>query len=113
MKISKIVLAMALALSSTVTLAAGDAAAGKAKFAMCQGCHGPNGVSPVPTYPTLAGKDAAYVKEQLENGIRLVTEYRSDTRAIALGVLIEAIFGTRELLGDWSLAVAMAIGLPL
>ncbi len=29
----------------------------------------------------------------------------------ALGVLIEAIFGTRELLGDWSLAVAMAIGL--
>jgi Na+/proline symporter len=29
----------------------------------------------------------------------------------ALGILIEAIFGTRELLGAWSLAVAMAIGL--
>ncbi len=65
MKISKIVLAMALALSSTVTLAAGDAAAGKAKFAMCQGCHGPNGIAPAPTYPNLAGKDAAFVKEQL------------------------------------------------
>lgn len=65
MKISKIVLAMALALSSTVTLAAGDAAAGKAKFVMCQGCHGPNGIAVAPTYPNLAGKDAAYVKEQL------------------------------------------------
>jgi len=29
----------------------------------------------------------------------------------ALGILIEAIFGTREALGAWSLAVAMAIGL--
>ena len=29
----------------------------------------------------------------------------------ALGILIEAIFGTRELLGEWSLAVAMLIGL--
>ncbi len=28
----------------------------------------------------------------------------------ALGILIEAIFGTRELLGAWSLAVAMAVG---
>ncbi|MDY7093661.1 MAG: sodium/proline symporter [Acidobacteriota bacterium] len=31
----------------------------------------------------------------------------------ALGVLIEAIFGTRELLGEWSLAVAMLIGLAV
>ncbi|MEM7049227.1 MAG: hypothetical protein AAF604_06185 [Acidobacteriota bacterium] len=29
----------------------------------------------------------------------------------ALGVLIEAIFGTREMFGEWSLAIAMAIGL--
>ncbi len=65
MEISKIVLAMALALSSTVTLAAGDAAAGKAKYAMCQGCHGANGISPTPANPSLAGKDAAFVKEQL------------------------------------------------
>ncbi len=65
-KLSKVVLATALALSSTVALAGGDAAAGKAKFAMCQGCHGANGVSPNPALnPTLAGKDAAFVKEQL------------------------------------------------
>ncbi|MEE8137683.1 MAG: sodium/proline symporter [Thermoanaerobaculia bacterium] len=29
----------------------------------------------------------------------------------AMGILIEAIFGTRELLGEWSLAAAMAVGL--
>jgi cytochrome c553 len=65
MKISKIVLATALALSSTVTLAGGDVAAGKAKFAMCQGCHGANGISTNPANPSLAGKDAAFVKEAL------------------------------------------------
>ncbi len=31
----------------------------------------------------------------------------------ALGILIEAIFGTREILGGWSLAVAMAVGLVI
>ncbi|MEE4271757.1 MAG: hypothetical protein V2I67_08785 [Thermoanaerobaculales bacterium] len=31
----------------------------------------------------------------------------------ALGILIEAIFGTRELLGEWSLAAAMLIGLVI
>ncbi len=44
---------------------AGDAAAGKTKYAMCQGCHGANGVSATPANPSLAGKDAAYIKEQL------------------------------------------------
>ncbi len=66
MKFSKVILAAALALSSTMALAEGDVAAGKAKFAMCQGCHGANGVSPNPALnPTLAGKDAAFIKEQL------------------------------------------------
>lgn len=31
-----------------------------------------------------------YVKDQLENGIRVVTEYRAETREISLGVLIDA-----------------------
>lgn len=65
-KYSKIILAAALAVASTTTLAAGDAAAGKAKFAMCQGCHGANGHSAnEAVFPSVAGKDAAYVKEQL------------------------------------------------
>lgn len=59
----------ALLLASGAAIA-GDAAAGKAKFAMCAGCHGANGVSATPTYPSLAGTDAASVKDKL-------TKYRS------------------------------------
>lgn len=44
---------------------AGDAAAGKAKFGTCAGCHGANGVSTVPANPSLAGKDEAYIKSAL------------------------------------------------
>lgn len=44
---------------------AGDAGAGKTKYAMCAGCHGTNGVSASPTYPSLAGQDATYVKDKL------------------------------------------------
>lgn len=54
-----------LGLSSTV-MAAGDAAAGKAKAASCMGCHGAQGISAVPTYPNLAGQKAAYTAKQLK-----------------------------------------------
>jgi len=47
------------------TASAGDAAAGKAKYATCAGCHGENGVSKMPNAPSLAGKDEAYIKEAL------------------------------------------------
>ena len=45
---------------------AGDAAAGKAKFAVCAGCHGPTGAgNEALKYPKLSGLEAAYVKQQL------------------------------------------------
>lgn len=48
------------------TAVAGDAAAGKAKFAVCSGCHGANGAGNAALgYPKLAGLDAGYVAEQL------------------------------------------------
>jgi len=47
-------------------VAAGDAAAGKAKFAVCAGCHGPTGAgNEALKYPKLSGLDAAFVSEQL------------------------------------------------
>lgn len=52
---------------------AGDAAAGLAKSAICASCHGPLGLSPVPTYPNLAGQNRLY----LEYALRL---YRSGER---------------------------------
>ncbi len=45
---------------------AADLAAGKAKFAVCAGCHGPTGAGNAALgYPQLAGKDPAYVAQQL------------------------------------------------
>jgi cytochrome c553 len=38
---------------------------GAAKAAVCFGCHGPNGNSSNPAWPTLAGQSAIYVAEQL------------------------------------------------
>ena len=38
---------------------------GAAKAAVCFGCHGPNGNSSNPLWPTLAGQSAVYVAEQL------------------------------------------------
>lgn len=64
----KVVLsAVAMMMAGAVTGAqAGDVAAGKAKSAMCAGCHGAAGVSAVPTYPNLAGQKDAYVAKQLK-----------------------------------------------
>ncbi len=45
---------------------AGDPAAGKAKSAVCAGCHGANGISAVPLYPNLAGQKEQYLIKQLK-----------------------------------------------
>ena len=59
------VLALAMVCSASV-MAAGDAEKGKAKAAMCAGCHGANGIAMVPTYPNLAGQNAAYLEGALK-----------------------------------------------
>lgn len=46
--------------------AAGDAAAGKAKSAVCMACHGADGNSPQPLWPNLAGQHAPYLVKQLK-----------------------------------------------
>jgi cytochrome c553 len=45
---------------------AGDAAAGKAKSAMCASCHGPTGVSMSPLWPNLAGQKEQYLIKQIK-----------------------------------------------
>ena len=73
--LSSIVLTSALAFSGQ---AFSDAAAGQAAFAAkgCIGCHGAGGVSVVPAYPSLKGKDSAFVKTNL-------TDFRSGARVSA------------------------------
>lgn len=74
--LSAIVVASAMMLSGQALAA--DIAAGKNAFAAkgCIGCHGAGGVSTVPTYPSLKGRDAAFVKNNLK-------EFRSGARVSA------------------------------
>jgi cytochrome c553 len=46
-------------------LAAGDAAAGKAKATVCAACHGVDGNSTNPDWPSLAGQHASYIADQV------------------------------------------------
>ncbi len=46
--------------------AAGDAAAGKVKAAVCAACHGMNGISVNAMWPNLAGQKADYIIKQLK-----------------------------------------------
>lgn len=43
----------------------GDVVAGKEKSALCQGCHGEDGISIMPNIPNLSGQWAAYIMRQL------------------------------------------------
>ena len=47
--------------------AAGDAEAGKTKAATCVACHGPDGNSPAPNFPKIAGQHAAHIVKQLQD----------------------------------------------
>jgi cytochrome c553 len=47
-------------------LAEGSAEAGRDKSVVCAACHGPDGNSPNPEWPALAGQHASYTVAQLE-----------------------------------------------
>jgi len=52
---------MTCALAVSVDAMAGDAAAGKAKAAVCGACHGANGMAAANMYPNLAGQNKTYM----------------------------------------------------
>lgn len=53
--------------------AAGDAAAGKKKAAMCAVCHGLDGIAKLPGAPNLAGQNEIYL-------VRSLTAYKTGER---------------------------------
>ena len=61
---------LALSLSS----GAADIDAGKAKAAMCAGCHGSAGISAMDMWPSLAGQKTGYLVKQLK-------AFRDDSRS--------------------------------
>ena len=63
--------------TASQSLAAGDAAAGESKVAMCSGCHGSDGNSMVAAFPKLAGLGEKYMTQQLrmvKSGERILVE---------------------------------------
>ena len=56
-----------LVLLSVSAFANGDAAAGKAKAVTCAGCHGPEGISTNPMWPSLAGQKEQYLAKQMRD----------------------------------------------
>lgn len=82
-------LTVSLALSSGAAIA-GDAAAGKAKSAMCAACHGAAGVSPMDAYPNLAGQKAGYLVNQL-HAFRDATRSNPMMNPVANGLTDEDI----------------------
>lgn len=56
-----------VALSTTTAWAAGDATKGKTKAATCVACHGMDGNSANPLWPSLAGQHESYIYKQLKN----------------------------------------------
>ena len=67
MKRFLIVSATILSLCGGAALAAGSAEAGAAKAVVCGACHGANGNSVNPDWPSLAGLGADYITAQLHN----------------------------------------------
>jgi cytochrome c553 len=58
---------LACAFASNPARSAGNAQNGATKTAVCQACHGANGNSANPQWPSLAGLGGDYIAEQLQN----------------------------------------------
>ena len=67
MKKTLIILAAAVLGVSPLVHAKGNAEAGKAKSETCAGCHGPDGVSKVSSFPKLAGQHRDYLYHALKD----------------------------------------------
>lgn len=62
----KLLIASIIIALPSFAFAAGDAAAGKAKSAVCATCHGADGISLAPIYPNLKGQKEAYLASSLK-----------------------------------------------
>ena len=51
---------------ATPAVAAGDAAAGKAKATLCAACHGAEGISSTDIWPNLKGQKYGYLVKQIK-----------------------------------------------
>jgi len=75
----------AMTACSTAAEAGGDVAAGKKKAAMCQVCHGLDGISKNPDAPNLAGQNEIYL-------VRSLTAFKAGARENEqMSVVVQAL----------------------
>lgn len=75
--VKSLALAALMGCTTNLAMAAGDAAAGQGKAAICGACHGADGNSMIPNFPKLAGQGEHYTVKQLKDiksGVREVPE---------------------------------------
>jgi len=77
----KLFIASLLVVLPSFTFAAGDAAAGKAKSAICATCHGANGIAIAPIYPNLKGQKAPYL-------VNAIKAYKSGQRTGGMSAIM-------------------------
>ena len=77
MVMKRILLVLVISLLASSVVYAGDPAAGKEKSQVCQACHGADGNSPAPNFPTLAGQYQDYL-------LRALIDYKSGARKNAI-----------------------------
>jgi cytochrome c553 len=87
-RLAVIIIAISFGIAGTAQ-AAGDAAAGKAKAAMCAACHGDNGQGVAPN-PALAGKPEA---EQ----IKALKDYKSGAKSNPLMSPMAAMLSDQDM----------------
>ena len=93
-KKASVVMLFGCSLLIAIGAQAGDVAAGKAKSAVCAACHGADGIALIPTYPSLAGQNEAYLVESLK-------AYKNKQRAGGQAVIMQ---GQAAMLSDEDIA---------
>ncbi|KOO07675.1 c-type cytochrome [Vibrio hepatarius] len=83
MKKLAIGMVLGMSLFAGQTLAAGDAAAGQAKAAVCAACHGADGIAVIPGYPNLKGQNEQYI-------ISSIKAYKNKERNGGLAAVMQA-----------------------
>lgn len=74
--------AVAALIMASPAMAAGDAAAGKAKAAVCAACHGADGIALIPGYPNLKGQNEQYLVSSLK-------AYKSKERSGGMAMVMQ------------------------
>jgi len=110
MPMKRLAMAFAAVCAATSGLSpalAADPAAGRAKAAMCQTCHGIDGVAKIPIAPHIAGESTIYLQTQLK-------AFRSGKRAHEIMSVIARQLSDDDIanLAAWYSSIEFTVKVP-